>query len=144
MGRRLGVALALTVAGASAASIASAPGGAAAAGAIIATQNAAGAGQAEPDAPGRIVIGSKNFTESRILGEMLAMLVEDHTNLSVEHRSGLGGTLVCFAALQSGEIDLYPEYTGTGWSRVSTKVLGSGAVIEVTGSRVPRSMPSLL
>jgi len=70
------------------------------------------------DAPGRIVIGSKNFTESRILGEMLTLLVEEHTELEVEHRSGLGGTLVCFAALQSGEIDLYPEYTGTGWSIV--------------------------
>lgn len=66
----------------------------------------------------RIVIGSKNFTESRILGEMLTLLVEQHTNLQVEHRSGLGGTLVCFAALRSGQIDLYPEYTGTGWSIV--------------------------
>ncbi len=65
-----------------------------------------------------IVIGSKNFTESRILGEMLALLVEDRTDLTVEHRSGLGGTLVCFAALQAGEIDLYPEYTGTAWSIV--------------------------
>jgi osmoprotectant transport system substrate-binding protein/osmoprotectant transport system permease protein len=68
--------------------------------------------------PDRLVIGSKNFTESRILGEMLALLVEAQTDLEVEHRSGLGGTLVCFAALQSGEIDLYPEYTGTAWSIV--------------------------
>ena len=64
------------------------------------------------------VIGSKNFTESRILGEMLALLVADRTDLNVEHRSGLGGTLVCFAALQAGEIDMYPEYTGTAWSIV--------------------------
>jgi len=75
------------------------------------------AGSAQTPA-GTIVIGSKNFTESRILGEMLAMLVEDRTDLSVEHRSGLGGTLICFAALQAGEIDLYPEYTGTAWSIV--------------------------
>jgi osmoprotectant transport system permease protein len=67
---------------------------------------------------GRIVIGSKNFTESRILGEMLALLVAHGTDLEVEHRSDLGGTLVCFAALRNGEIDLYPEYTGTGWSIV--------------------------
>ncbi len=66
----------------------------------------------------RIVIGSKNFTESRILGEMMTLLVEHKTNLKVEHRSNLGGTLVCFAALRSGEIDLYPEYTGTGWAVV--------------------------
>ncbi len=72
--------------------------------------------QADPD--DRIVIGSKNFTESNILGEMLTLLVESRTDLSVEHRSGLGGTLVCFAALESGEIDLYPEYTGTAWSIV--------------------------
>jgi osmoprotectant transport system permease protein len=67
---------------------------------------------------GRLVIGSKNFTESRILGEMLTLLAQSHTNLTVEHRSGLGGTLVCFSALQSGQIDVYPEYTGTGWSIV--------------------------
>jgi osmoprotectant transport system permease protein len=71
---------------------------------------------APQDAP--VVIGSKNFTESRILGEMLALLIEAQTGLPVEHRSSLGGTLVCFAALQSGEIDLYPEYTGTAWSIV--------------------------
>lgn len=65
-----------------------------------------------------IVIGSKNFTESRILGEMLTLLVKHRTDLDVEHRSGLGGTLVCFSALQSGEIDVYPEYTGTAWSVV--------------------------
>jgi osmoprotectant transport system permease protein len=78
----------------------------------------AAAQESGPDATGRVVIGSKNFTESRILGEMLAVLVEQHTGLAVEHRSGLGGTLVCFAALQSGDIDLYPEYTGTGWAIV--------------------------
>jgi osmoprotectant transport system permease protein len=78
----------------------------------------AGLAAAQDSPAGRIVIGSKNFTESAILGDMLALLIEAHTDLEVEHRSGLGGTLVCFAALQSGEIDLYPEYTGTGWSIV--------------------------
>jgi osmoprotectant transport system substrate-binding protein len=65
-----------------------------------------------------VVIGSKNFTESRILGEMMALLLEEHTDLAVEHRAGLGGTLVCFTALEGGELDLYPDYTGTGWSIV--------------------------
>jgi len=65
-----------------------------------------------------IVIGSKNFTESRLLGELLAILVAERTELAVEHRSGLGGTLVCFEALTHGAIDLYPEYTGTAWSIV--------------------------
>ncbi|HUF49097.1 MAG TPA: glycine betaine ABC transporter substrate-binding protein [Vicinamibacterales bacterium] len=75
-------------------------------------------GQQADGQAARIVIGSKNFTESRILGEMLALLIDEQTDLVADHRSGLGGTLVCFQALQNGEIDLYPEYTGTGWSIV--------------------------
>lgn len=66
----------------------------------------------------RVIIGSKNFTESRVLGELMKLLIEEHTELEVEHRAGLGGTLVCFAALEAGEIDLYPEYTGTGWTAI--------------------------
>lgn len=64
----------------------------------------------------KIVVGSKNFTESHLLGEMIAMMIEARTGLEVEHRSSLGGTLVCWTALQSGEIDVYPDYTGTAWS----------------------------
>ncbi len=62
----------------------------------------------------RIVVGSKNFEESRLLGEMFARLIEDRTGLGVERRLGLAGTQVCFEALRTGAIDLYPEYTGTG------------------------------
>ncbi len=65
-----------------------------------------------------VIIGSKNFTESNVLGELMGLLIEEHTSLGVEHRSGMGGTLVCFTALEAGEIDLYPEYTGTGWSAI--------------------------
>lgn len=75
-------------------------------------------GIAAQEPPGRLVIGSKNFTESNLLGEMLALMAEEHTDLEVEHRQGLGGTLVCFGALRRGDIDVYPEYTGTGWSIV--------------------------
>jgi osmoprotectant transport system permease protein len=71
---------------------------------------------AQAPSPERVVVGSKNFPESRLLGEVLALLLEEHAGLEVEHRSGLGGTLVCFTALETGEIDLYPEYTGTGWA----------------------------
>lgn len=71
--------------------------------------------QADEDAP-RIAIGSKNFTENRLLAEIMAQLIEDRTDLVVERRTNLGGTKVVFAALRSGEIDLYPEYTGTGWA----------------------------
>ncbi|HTQ79492.1 MAG TPA: glycine betaine ABC transporter substrate-binding protein [Thermoanaerobaculia bacterium] len=62
----------------------------------------------------RIVVGSKNFEESRLLAELFAQLLESRTRLTVERRFGLAGTQVCFEALKSGAIDLYPEYTGTG------------------------------
>lgn len=58
-------------------------------------------------------VGSKNFTEQDILGELVAQLIERHTDLKVERRFGLGGTGVCHAALVSGELDVYVEYTGT-------------------------------
>jgi osmoprotectant transport system permease protein len=64
--------------------------------------------------PGRIVVGSKNFDESRILGEMFARLLEARTELTVTRSLGLAGTQVCFEALRTGAIDVYPEYTGTG------------------------------
>ncbi len=59
-----------------------------------------------------IVVASKNFNESYILGEMAAQLLE-HAGFVVDRRFGLGGTLVCFRALAAGEVDLYVEYTGT-------------------------------
>ena len=65
-----------------------------------------------------IVIGSKNFTEQLILGEIMAQLIEDRTDLSVERRFCLGGTMICHGALVKGEIGLYPEYTGTGLTAV--------------------------
>ncbi|MCB9902841.1 MAG: ABC transporter permease subunit [Planctomycetes bacterium] len=67
---------------------------------------------------GRFVVGSKNFTESRILGELIAQTVAAHTDLEVEHRANLGGTLLCWGALESGQVDAYPEYTGTAWAVV--------------------------
>ena len=66
----------------------------------------------EPPRP--LVVASKAFTESRLLAEVLAQLVEAHTDIPVQRRMGLGGTKLCFDALVAGEIDLYPEYTGTG------------------------------
>ncbi len=62
----------------------------------------------------RVVVGSKNFEENRLLAEMFARLIEARTSLAVERRLGLAGTQVCFEALRTGAIDLYPEYTGTG------------------------------
>lgn len=62
--------------------------------------------------PARVKVGSKNFTEELILGEMYALLIE-HQGLAVERRLDLGSTQVAMAALARGDIDLYPEYTGT-------------------------------
>ncbi|MFP3938346.1 MAG: glycine betaine ABC transporter substrate-binding protein [Phycisphaerae bacterium] len=59
-------------------------------------------------------VGGKNFTESYVLGEMMALLIEEETDLTVGRRLGLGGTLVCFGALTGGDVDFYAEYTGTG------------------------------
>jgi len=61
-----------------------------------------------------IVIGSKNFTENFILAELFGILIENYTNLVVDLRLGFGGTKLVFEALKKGDIDLYPEYTGTG------------------------------
>ena len=60
-----------------------------------------------------IRVGSKDFTEQFIIGEMYALVLEN-SGLPVERKLNLGGTPVAQAALTSGEIDLYPEYTGTG------------------------------
>ncbi len=61
----------------------------------------------------RIVVGSKNFTEQDILGEIVAQQIERRTPLSVERRFHLGGTFVCHEALVGGQVDVYVEYTGT-------------------------------
>ncbi len=66
----------------------------------------------------RIVIGSKNFTESFILGELIAQQIESHTNLKVERRFYLAGTYICQQAMLAGRIDIYPEYTGTALTAV--------------------------
>lgn len=63
--------------------------------------------------PQTVRIGAKNFTEQELLGELVAQLIERHTDLKVQRRFGLGGSDICHAALVGGELDLYVEYTGT-------------------------------
>ncbi|AFY71712.1 ABC-type glycine betaine transport, periplasmic subunit [Thalassoporum mexicanum PCC 7367] len=62
-----------------------------------------------------IVVGSKNFTESIILGELIAQQIEASTDLEVKRRLNLGGTFICHQAITTGELDIYPEYTGTAF-----------------------------
>ncbi|MGI5935851.1 MAG: glycine betaine ABC transporter substrate-binding protein [Oscillospiraceae bacterium] len=61
----------------------------------------------------KITIGSKSFSENIVLGEIFAQLIEAKTDLKVERKLSLGGTFVNFEAIKNGEIDIYPEYTGT-------------------------------
>jgi osmoprotectant transport system permease protein len=68
--------------------------------------------------PGAIVVGSKNFTEQVILGEIVAQTIERETGLPVQRRLNLGGTLICDRALLAGDIDVYVEYTGTALTAI--------------------------
>ena len=64
-----------------------------------------------------IVVGSKNFTESVLLGELVAQKLEAN-GCRVERRLNMGGTFVCDAAIRAGEIDVYVEYSGTALSAI--------------------------
>ena len=77
-----------------------------------------------PSHSDRIVVGSKNFTESLILGELLAQQIEERTHLKVERRFYLAGTYICQQALLAGRIDIYPEYTGTALTAILKQKVG--------------------
>ena len=66
----------------------------------------------------RIVVGSKNFTESFVLGEIIAQQIEAHTNAKVERRFYLAGSYICQQAILASRIDVYPEYTGTALTAI--------------------------
>ena len=67
---------------------------------------------------GVIVVGSKNFTEQLVLGEIVAQTIERETGLSVRRQLNLGGTMICDRALLAGEVDVYVEYTGTALTAI--------------------------
>jgi len=71
-----------------------------------------------PSRENRIVVGSKNFTEQLILGEIIAQQIETHTHLAVERRFYLAGSYICHQAILGGRIDIYPEYTGTALTAI--------------------------
>ncbi len=71
-----------------------------------------------PPRTDRIVIGTKNFTEQLILGELFAQQIENKTHLKVERRFYLAGTYICHQAILGGRIDIYPEYTGTALTAI--------------------------
>jgi osmoprotectant transport system permease protein len=75
----------------------------------------------------RIRVGSKNFTEQLILGELVAQAIERYAGLPVDRQLNLGGTFICDRALRSGEIDAYVEYTGTALTAIFHRRLEADA-----------------
>lgn len=71
-----------------------------------------------------IHVGSKRFSESYILGEIITRTIRHAGGAHVEHKPGMGNTAILFAALKSGAIDIYPDYTGT----IALELLGLPAV----------------
>ncbi len=87
-----------------------------------------------------IRIGSKEGCESVIIGNMMADLIEAKTDLKVERKMSLGGTMIAFDALDQGEIDLYPEYTGTVYTAVLGQPANPGMTKEETYDAVAKGL----
>jgi osmoprotectant transport system substrate-binding protein len=68
-----------------------------------------------------VVVGSKNFSEQLILGEIIAQHLEKTLHVTVIRKLDLGGTLLAHQAIVKGEIDIYPEYTGTALTAILKK-----------------------
>src|SRR2546422_10489191 len=81
-----------------------------------------------------IIIGSKKFTESYVLGEIAKRSLEN-AGVPAEHRQGMGGTIILWEALRAGQIGLYPEYTGT----ISEEILKKRAISSVDDFRTALS-----
>src|SRR4029077_8889985 len=73
-----------------------------------------------------VVVGSKKFTESYVLGE-IAKRTLNEAAIPAEHRQGMGGTIILWEALRGGQIDAYPEYTGT----IATEILKSDSGVSL-------------
>jgi osmoprotectant transport system permease protein len=96
---------------------------------------AAALGSGAPGGPHqRIVVGSKNFTEQVILGEIVAALLEDR-GFAVERQLNLGGTSLCHTAVRSGQIDAYVEYTGTALTDVLKRPVVSDPALVLAAVR---------
>jgi len=80
--------------------------------------------------PKQIVVGSKRFTESYVLGE-IAKTALQNAGFTVEHKQGMGGTIILWQALRGGEIALYPEYTGT----ITEEILKTKQPLSIDGMR---------
>lgn len=88
----------------------------------------------------RLVVGAKKFTESAVLAELMAQLLERYLGARVERRLNLGGTDIAFGALVRGDIDLYAEYTGTALRALlhDERRLGAAATLAVVSRALAR------
>src|SRR6516225_6280303 len=77
-----------------------------------------------------VVIGSKKFTESYVLGEIAKRTLIE-AGIRAEHRQGMGGTIILWEALRGGQIGAYPEYTGT----IATEILKSDSNVSLNQIR---------
>jgi osmoprotectant transport system permease protein len=94
----------------------------------------------------RVTIGSKNFTEQVLLGEIVAQTLEQTGRMAVDRRLNLGGTLICDAAIRRGDVDVYVEYTGTALTAVFNEAprSDSQAVFERVRARYAEAGLSVL
>ena len=94
----------------------------------------------------RIIVGSKNFTEQILLGELVAQTLERHTSLTIDRRLNLGGPFICDRALQTGDIDLYVEYSGTALTAIFKQPVerNAQAVLESVRTRYADSGRTML
>src|SRR5262245_31644792 len=83
-------------------------------------------------AAGTVIVGSKNFTEQLVLGELVAQAIE-REGVAVDRRLNLGGTIICDRALITGDVDVYVEYTGTALTAIFKEPIqrDAGAVFEL-------------
>ncbi len=105
--------------------------------ATLALLVAAAAARAEPPS---VRVGSKSFTESYILAEIVAQIVDETGEARAERRFGLGGTGLAWGALAAGHIDVYPEYTGT----IAQAILKTPALTSVDAMRAPLAAQSVI
>jgi osmoprotectant transport system substrate-binding protein len=77
----------------------------------------------------RIVVASKNFAEQLLLGEIAAQQIERRLHVTVERKFQIGGTMLAHEALVKGDIDLYPEYTGTALTAVLKRPANDDAAV---------------
>src|SRR5215469_2870272 len=87
--------------------------------ALVAMLSACGfsppASSSSSSSPTTVIVGSKSFTENILIGDMMYDLLQANLKgVTIENKSNLGGTMVPWNAIQSGQIDMYCEYTGTG------------------------------